>query len=147
VNAPHWLYKLLARENLSARVKLGPEDRVGIEFADRLRVWSLEGSLIATWTHIPHEVGGGGGRSSQLRYAVAKALGLITGSGDYVFTSKHGGAWIEIKKPKTEASGKGRSTPEQKLFGDWCERLGVPYDVAYSADEAEALLRQWGMLI
>ncbi len=145
--APHWLYKLMHRENLGRSLRIGPEDRVCITFADNLRVWSLEGRLKATWTHIPHEVGGGAGRGSEARYAVAKALGLIAGSGDYVFVAPDGpGGWIEAKRPKDGKSAAGRLNPAQVMFRDWCALAGVRYEVMHSPEEGEAILKKWGML-
>ena len=148
---PVWLYKLLDRANLSKWLKVGPEDVVNIAFADKCRVWSMEGRLRACWTHIPHEVGGGKGRLSQARYALANALGLVAGSGDMVFTWSDGSGWIEVKRPKgVTSTGKpaaaGRLNPDQVSFRKWCALHNVPYEVIYSADEGEAVLRKWGCL-
>lgn len=134
---PGWLLELLNYKHTSA--KLGPEDLLCIDFASRLRAWSLEGKLKATWTHIPHEIGGKG-RLAMIRVGVAKMLGLIPGSGDYVFVGPTGGGWIEYKVKGAYQS------PTQRLFGQWCDSLGVPYGVARSAAEGAQLLREWGLL-
>jgi hypothetical protein len=163
--APEWLERLLLRGRNAAR-KIGREDAACIAFADRCREWSLTGKLRATWTHIPHEVGGGGftksdgkgGRvrigavNAQLRYSLAKAMGLITGSADYVFVWKGGGGWMEFKAPSETATAHrpkrrgGTLTEEQKLFRDWCQSLGVEHRVVTSFAEAAAVLREWGVL-
>jgi len=134
---PGWLLELLTCK--ITRAKLGPEDLICIEFADSLRAWSIEGKLMATWTHIPHEIGGKG-RSAMIRLGVAKMLGLIPGSADYVFTGPNGGGWIEMK------SATGQSSPTQKKFRLWCERVGVPYGLARTATDAAQMLRDWGLL-
>lgn len=121
------------------KVKLGPEDHITIEFATRLRVWSIERRLRAVWTHIPNEVAGGT-KNAKIRYAIAKALGMIPGASDFVFLWAKGSAAIEIKAPK------GRQSDNQTDFQTWCDIEGVPYFLAYSADEAETILRNLGVL-
>lgn len=120
-------------------VKLGPEDRITIEFANRLRAWTIEQRLRAVWTHIPNEVGGGT-KNAKIRYAIAKALGMIPGASDFIFMWGAGSAAVEMKAPD------GRQTANQSDFQIWCESEGVPYHVAKSADEAEAILRRLGVL-
>jgi hypothetical protein len=141
--APEWLERLLLRGRLGP-VRLTDEDRICIEFADRLREAALMGRLRATFTHIPHEVGGGT-KNAGLRYTLAKALGLITGSADYVFVWSGGGGWIEFKRPASPGTPAGRLSTPQRLFGDWCQRENVNWRVAYSAAEGFEILREWGV--
>ena len=49
--------------------------------------------------------------------------------------------WLELKKPKA-----GRQSIQQKAFQQRCLRLGHPYAIARSFDEAKAILRLWGAL-
>lgn len=122
------------------RGRVGPEDRIAIDVATMLRVATIEGRLSATWTHIPHEVGGGKGKSSQIRYALAKAMGLIAGSCDYVLVWPGGGGWIELKTPT------GSLNPAQRDFRDWCAATSCRHAVCKSTDEVEKTLISWGVL-
>lgn len=131
------LLRLMDYRHFKGRV--GPEDRLAIEIATMLRVASIEGRLKAAWTHVPHEVGGRG-KPAAIRMALAKAMGLIKGSADYVFVGPSGGGWIEAKTEKSYP------TPAQKDFGQWCESLGVNHAVCRSVEEVEAKLREWGVL-
>lgn len=123
----------------------GPEDRLAIDVATMLRVATLEGRLKATWTCIPHEVGATALKSkefnlAQARYAKAKAQGLITGSGDYVFVWNEGGGWIELKAPN------GSLSPAQKDFRYWCMQSGSHYATCRTVEEVEQTLILWGAL-
>jgi len=130
--------RLMLRPTLS-KVKLGPEDVISIDFANRLREWTITRHLIAVWTHIPNEVAGGT-KNAGLRYSIAKALGMISGAADYVFLWAGGSAAIEMK------SETGKQSANQTDFQKWCDLMSVPYYVARSADEAEEILRQLGIL-
>lgn len=123
------------------RGRTGPEDRLAIDVATYLRAATLEGRLRGTWTHIPHEVGGGNGVASKIRYGLAKAMGLIAGSGDYVFVGPGVGGWIELK---TET---GRLNPAQKDFSEWCGDKSVNYAVCRSLSEVIEKLNAWGLLL
>src|SRR5690554_4352168 len=102
--------------------KLGPEDREAKAFSDQLRLWTLNGELECVWWHTASELAGGRGKASQIRYAIAKALGLIPGSPDYVFLHPTKGAHlIEMKALR------GSMTAAQKDFSAWCEDAGIPY--------------------
>lgn len=129
----------MARPMLSGALKLGPEDRICIEFANRLRAWTIEGKLRAVWTHLGNEVAGGT-KNAMIRYAIARALGLISGSADYLFLWDGGCAAIEAKALK------GTQQPNQLDFQAWCQARNVPYFLIRSADEGEAILKQLGAL-
>lgn len=120
--------------------RAGPEDRLAQEVATMLRVASIEGRLAAAWTHIPHEVGGKG-KLASIRMALAKSMGLITGSADYVFVGNRVGGWIELKAPEG-----GSLSPAQKDFQQWCQALGVNYAVCRSVADVEQKLISWGCL-
>lgn len=140
MGVPAFLIRLLDPGRLSPRVKLGPEDRICIEFANRIRVAALEGRLRCVWTHVGNEVGGGYGKSSEIRYAIARALGFVTGTPDYLFLAPDRAAVIEFK------SKDGSLSENQKLFRSWCELSGVPHAVCRSAEDGVAKLREWGFL-
>lgn len=144
-----WLEELLLRGACLAKL-IGAEDEQCILFADRLREAALTGRLRATFTHIPHEVGGGS-KNAALRYSLAAALGLVTGSADYVFLWKGGGCWIEMKRPTVAATltrkrkQGGSLTKKQRLFRDWCDANEVPHCTFTSAKAALEYLHQKGV--
>jgi hypothetical protein len=140
MGVPAFIVRLMHRPALSPYAKLGPEDRISIEFANQLRAWTLEGRLKAVFFHAANEVGGGT-KNAAIRYAVAKALGLITGTYDFTFLSDRGAWVIEMK------AGKNRPTDGQKDFAAWCDMHGVKNAVCYSAGEAEIKLKEWGVLV
>lgn len=136
---PPFLIRLLVCKPLRGG-RLGPEDKIAIDFASRLRAHSLQGRLRAAWTHVPNEVGGGNGRGSQIRYAIAKAMGMVTGCPDYLFLSGAGAWALEAK------AGRNVLTDGQKDFREWCALHGVPFSVFRTPDEGEEKLREWGVL-
>lgn len=120
------------------RGRKGPEDLLSIDVATMLRAATLEGRLDAVWTMIPHELGGAG-KLAAIRVALAKAMGLIAGSGDFVFVWPTGGGFIELKV-------RAALSPAQQDFRDWCIGSGNRYAVCKSVNEVEAKLREWGAL-
>lgn len=145
-----WLLRLMSAKAFVGKLVGGleGEDHLAVQVAADLRQWTLEGRLSAVWTKIPHEVGACSPKSpsfrvSQARYAKQLAMGLVTGSADYVFTWMHGsgGGWIELKR----AVG-GSLSPEQRDFRDWCVTQGVRYATCRSRAEVKATLIEWGCL-
>jgi hypothetical protein len=127
------------------RGRTGEEDNLAIAVANYLRAATLEGRLRATWTCIPHEVGAvrPGSKEfnvAQTRYAKAKAMGLITGSADYVFVWQGGGGWIELKAPT------GSLKPQQRDFRDWSQQTGSLWAKCKTIHEVINTLEGWGVL-
>lgn len=127
------------------RGKTKGEDDLAIEVASYLRAATLEGMLKATWTCIPHEVGAmslnsKGFKTAQTRYAKAKAMGLITGSADYVFVWPQGGGWIELKAQT------GSLSTSQRDFRLWCEATGTRHATCRSLEQVVETLFRWGVL-
>jgi hypothetical protein len=139
MGAPIYLARLMAYTGLSRRLKLGPEDRIAVRFADELRVAALEGRLRAVFSHVPNELIGYT-RKSPVN-ALARAAGVIPGSADYWFAWGGGSALLEAK------SADGRLSDNQKDMRSWCEAVGVPYHVFRSVDEGLDILRGLGVLI
>lgn len=137
MSTPAWMAKLLTYAPLSAAIKrrLGPEDRIALEFTDALRIASLEGRLLAVWVHPANELAG---KATGTMVAVARAIGLIPGCPDYLFLAADRSLAIELK------AGDGKQSEKQKLFQQWCELCGVPYHICRSADEALSILKTEG---
>ena len=131
------LTQLMLREPLSANVRLGPEDRESIAFANRLREWTISGRLKAVWTHPANEAGYARNGKGRLRMGIAKALGLIPGTPDFMIV---GAGWSLLIEMKSDT---GRQSPSQRAFQAWAVEIGIIYRVCRSADEAEEVL--WGV--
>lgn len=81
------------------------------------------------------------GRRSQRTGARMKAEGLMPGVADLCIMLPHGqAAWLELKTIK------GRQSVEQKGFEARCIRLGHPYCLARTLDEAVVFLKMVGAL-
>lgn len=119
--------------------RMGEEDRLSVEVATMLRVATVENRLIATWTHVPHEVAGKG-KFAAIYMAKAKAMGLIKGSADFVFVWKDGGGWIELK------TATGSLSPEQRDFREWNHATGANHAVCRTLAEVTEKLIEWGVL-
>jgi hypothetical protein len=88
------------------------------------------------WFAIPNA-----GRRSLRVGANMKAEGLRSGVADLCFMLPAGrAAWLELKKPGNY------QTIEQKGFQAICERLGHPYAVAKTLEQAISILRSWEVL-
>jgi len=118
------------------RLKLGPEERLSVAFANTLRAHTLNGRLHGTWFHIPNE-----GKRSPAYGALLRAMGLLPGVPDYAFLTSDGGYLLELKV------GRNKQTPHQLMFERWCGRGSVPYRVVRSVEEAETQLSRWGVLV
>lgn len=143
---PAFIVRLMHHKGLSSSVKLGAEDAEAYRFAQDLRQAAIGGRLLAVFTHPANELAHMGKTVKgvfrvAVQAAVARALGLITGSSDYLFLHKTGALAIEFKS-KT-----GRLTEGQADFRDWCGALNVPFHVVRSREEAIGVLRDAGLLV
>ncbi|CAB5162434.1 hypothetical protein UFOVP152_28 [uncultured Caudovirales phage] len=139
---PAYLLRLMHYVKLT-RVTLGPEDLTCMAFVTELRAATLGGRLRAVWTHPANELAGLSPRSPRpmlVRAAIARALGLITGSSDYLFLWEGGSLAMEFK------SDKGSLTDGQRDFRSWCADMGVPFHVVRSASAGLQILRDAGVL-
>lgn len=135
---PAFLLRLMAYKRLSPRFRLGPEDRIALEFATDLRVAVLEGRLKAVWCHVPNQLAGAARASPAA--ALARAMGLIAGASDYLFLWGAGSAALEAK------SDVGRLSESQRDFEHWCAAHDVPIHIFRSADEGLSILAGLGIL-
>jgi len=88
------------------------------------------------WTHLPS-----GEHRSERTGALLKRMGTKPGLPDFMFISRQGVAFLELKR-----GGMGRLSPGQQLFGSLMMEYGVPYAVVRSFAEAEEQLREWHIL-
>lgn len=123
-----------------SNLRLKPEEQLSIDFADALRQETLAGRLICVWTHPANEIAGRRDGKAQIRYAIAKAMGLIDGTADYLFLWATGSGVLEAKV------GSNRQQPNQVDFEVWCEEMGIPYATFSSAKEGLDILATWGAL-
>lgn len=121
-------------------LKLAPEEQLAIAFANALRQATMEGRLRAVWTHPANEIAGRRSGLSQIRYAIAKAMGLISGTPDYLFLASHRSAALEAKVPGNDQQ------DNQKDFEFWCRCVGVEYRVFTSVEQGLSILEELGLL-
>lgn len=121
-------------------LKLAPEERIAVDFATELRRATLEGRLRAVWTHPANEIAGRRSGLSQIRYAIAKAMGLIYGTPDYLFLASHRSVALEAKVPGNTQQ------DNQKDFEFWCRCVGVEYRVFTSVEQGLEILIELGLL-
>src|SRR3546814_7825620 len=79
-------------------------------------------------------------RLAQIRYTIAKAMGLIDGTADYLFLWATGSGALEAKV------GKNGQQPNQIDFEVWCTEMGVPYRTFTSVEEGLLILTEWGQI-
>lgn len=120
------------------RITLKPEDRICREFAATLIQATLEGRLRCCWTHIANE---NANNKSPVFGMKLRMLGKIPGVSDYLFFNGQGSWAIEVKEPK-----RGKLSPNQHLFKQWCDLYKVPYHVITEAQGGMDLLKGWGLL-
>jgi hypothetical protein len=133
--------RLMSRKNIPYNVgrriiTLGTEESMCVEFADLLRINTINGSLRAVWTHVPNE-----GKRGWLVALIMRAMGMIPGCPDYIFLWQTGSGVIEFKAPK------GKIQPNQKDFKEWCDNAGIRHAYCYNLDAAVEVLRAWNVLV
>jgi hypothetical protein len=131
--------RIMRRRDIS-NLRLKPEERLAVDFADALRDATLRGDLRAVWTHPANEIAGRRSGLSMIRYAIAKRMGLIDGAADYLFLWADGSGALEAKV------GNNQKQENQIDFEIWCLSNGVRYSVFTSVEEGMEKLREWGAL-
>ena len=134
------IMRLMAPRILSARIRLKPEEILARDFANALRQATIEGRLRCVWTHPANEVAGQQNGLAQIRYAIAKAMGLIDGTADYLFLWSDGSGALEAKV------GKNDQQANQVDFQEWCVSNGVRYETFTTVERGLAILVGWGVL-
>jgi hypothetical protein len=114
---------------------LKPEQAMCVEFANTMRKLTLEKNLSYIWFHIPNEFL----PSTRVNYSFElkqKHMGKMSGVPDYCFIGEKDSFFIEFK------AGKGKQSPNQKVFEGWCAAQDVPYYLCRSANEGAAIVLQ-----
>lgn len=122
------LMELLIPSHVICSTKLKPEQAICVEFANTLRQLTLENKLSYVWFHIPNEFL----PSTRVNYSFErkqKHMGKISGVPDYCFMSSKDCFFIEFK------AGKGKQTPTQIVFEEWCAAKKVPYFLCRTSTE------------
>lgn len=122
------LMELLLPSKGISTSSLKPEQSICVEFANSLRQLTLEKKLPYIWFHIPNEFL----PSARINYSFElkqKHMGKISGVPDYCFLSQNDSFFIEFKAPK------GKQSPNQKTFEEWCAAQDVAYFLCRSAVE------------
>jgi hypothetical protein len=118
---------LLPYKSISATT-LKAEEAICVEFANTLRQMTLENKLPFVWYHIANEFLPSARRNYSFDLK-QKHMGKISGVPDYCFMGNGKSFFIEFK------AGKGRQTPAQKAFEEWCRSTGVDYHLCRSSKE------------
>jgi hypothetical protein len=129
------LMKLLLPSKSIGGSNLKPEQAMCVEFANTMRKLTLEKNLSYIWFHIPNEFL----PSTRVNYSFElkqKHMGKMSGVPDYCFIGEKDSFFIEFK------AGKGKQSPNQKVFEGWCTAQDVPYYLCRSANEGAAIVLQ-----
>jgi hypothetical protein len=124
---------------LSPGLRIKPEERLSITFANECRALALDGHLRAVFCHPANELIGSA--RSGATAAVTRAMGLIPGAPDFWFMGEGRNLALEAK------AGKGTQSQNQKDFETWCAASGVPYRLFTTVDEGLGHLRDAGLLL
>jgi hypothetical protein len=109
------------------------ESRLQTDVADILKAHAR---MEWRWSHFP-----AGERRDVRTGARLKRMGLQKGWPDFQLVSPRGLFHaLELKRAGEDL------TEEQQDFQVWCCRFGVPHSVAYSLNDALAVLDAWGVL-
>lgn len=78
--------------------------------------------------------------------AKLKAEGVKAGVPDIAIVHEGKYYGLEVKKPKTDKSPKGRLSDSQKIMIPKLEAAGAQVGVVYGMDDVTLQLRKWGMI-
>ena len=126
---------LMTRSTLNWAWKIEPEQLICIEFADRMRKYTITGLYKGIWGHTANE-----GKRHQIVALIQIAMGMIPGATDYSFMGPWGHGVIEFKVRG------GKLEDTQACYRDWCIGNNVPHALCHSADEGVMVLKSWGAL-
>lgn len=116
----------------------GEETQIAYEFSTWLRKRTLEENFPFVWFHVANEVSSSRNKTFG---ALLKACGKLPGIADYIFLGKDKCFVIELKAEK------GKLSPNQKTFKEWCEINKVPCHIAYSLKECIDIVGSYEKII
>lgn len=129
---------LLWQASRAPRTKIGPEHVECLKLVSLLQEQVMRGNRLL-WVHIANEYSD---QKKRFVYGqLMKALGKIKGAPDYIIAKDGRVLFLEMK------AAKGRQSDEQKFFGQWSAYAGISYEIAYSFQEAEAILKKHNFII
>jgi hypothetical protein len=118
---------------------LTPEADLQIQVADLLRIQEAPRGFL--FFSCPNEGMGKARTGAALgRMARLKRMGLRPGVADLVIVKNGLVYFLELK------SNKGQISDSQAVFGLNCRRVGARYNVAYSFEQAQKILQDWGII-
>jgi hypothetical protein len=116
------------------RVILKPEQKLSIEYADKLRELTIREKLKGVWVHVAHEREAG-----WFTHIVLKRMGMLKGAPDYWHVWDGGCCIIELKVD-------GDLEEYQGYFKTWAWSENIPHAVCRSVESAIDKLREFGAL-
>ena len=115
------------------------ESDIQIQVADWLRLYESARDFI--FFACPNEAMGEARTGAGLgRMARLKRMGLRHGVADIVIVWHGLAHFLELK------TAIGKQSPAQVEFMENCDRLGIPYAVARSFEEAQKIIREWKII-
>jgi hypothetical protein len=132
---PSKLYSLIVPPSNVTHRYLKAEQKMCVEFANDMRVLTLQGKLPYVWFHVPNEFlpSERGNYSFERKQ---KHMGKTAGAPDYCFVGNKDSFFIEFK------SDDGEQTDKQVRFESWCAMAKVDYFLCRSATEGTELVRE-----
>lgn len=112
---------------------LKEEQRECVEFANEMRMLSMQKNFPYVWFHIGNEFIPTERKNFSFDLK-QKHMGKVTGIADYCFVSAKDNFFVEFK------SAKGKQTESQKTFQVWCAMNKVDYFLCRSAREGIDLI-------
>lgn len=116
------------------RVFLKAEQKLSIEFADKLREMTTKEILKGVWIHAANEREAG-----WFTHLILRRMGMLKGAFDYWFVWEGGGGIIELKTDTELAE-------YQEYFKIWAWSESINHAVCRTVESAVGKLREWGAL-
>lgn len=116
-------------------IVIEPEQKLCIQFADKMRELTASGAYEGIWLHIPNER-----KAHVFTMMILRAMGVITGAWDYIFIGPWGCACLEFKE------GSNTLSEYQRYFRFWLRKWDIPHEEVRTVAQAISALKKWGAL-